>query len=241
MKYLASLLIAGILVLTSPLDAFAAGAFLNAANAGTTAGSSQSVSVNIPSGTTLFVVMAFRTILDINSPAAPTSATVAGSAMTDTGQAPTGDQNSEWIKFYYYNNPPTGSQTVAVSGGGGTAIDTGFMWAAYSGLGGTIDSSGATNKTTTTALALTTTVVKTNCWAIGMFANQGAGTPTYTNATGRVFAVPNDGGGIIDSNGKVSAGSYTMTVNQTSQIANGIAASFCELPSSFNPYFFWDF
>lgn len=229
-----------------PFNVHAAGAYLGSGDGGhTNVSSSHSASVTIPANTDLFIVLAFRTILDVNSPAAPTACTVAGNSMTDVGQSPTGDQNSEWIKMYFYLTPPTGVQTVACSGGGGVALDTGYFWAAYSGFSqtGQPDSSGKTNKTTTTALAISTTVVGAKCWSIVNFANQGSTPTSYTNGTSRIYGVPNDGVGIVDSNGIVATGAYTITVNQPSNISNGINASFCESTATagFNFSNWWDF
>jgi hypothetical protein len=195
-------------------------------NGGKTTGSLHSSIVSIPAGTDLFVVNAFRTILDANSPAAPTSCSVAAASATDVGEAPTGDQNSEWIKMYFLASPTSGNNTITIGGGGGTALDTGFVWTAYSGLTSPKDSSSAVNKITTTALAITTSVVAANCWAVGAFANQGASVTSFTNGVGRIFAVPNDGVGIVDSNATVATGSNTITINQTNQLSNGILASF---------------
>lgn len=238
MKWLAVLLL--ILV---PFNAQAAGAFLNSGTSGPTAGSSHSASVTIPAGTDLFVVLCRRAILDINSPAAPTAATVNGLSMTAVAATPTAEQNQDWVRMFFYLTPPTGAQTVVCNGGGGTALDTGFLWSAYSGFAqsGQPDSSNATNWLTTAALALQTTVVGSKCWVMAGFGSQNLTGYSISNGTSRITATQNGAAGIADSNAIVTAGSYTITANWTSQRANGLAASFCESGSAFNPYYFWDF
>lgn len=193
----------------------------------TAVSSSHSASISIPAGTTLLFVLGIRTILDANSPAAPTTATVNGLSMTAVSQLPVADQNTEWISGFYYLNPPTGSQTVVVSGGGGVALDTGFEWSAYDGLGA-IDSSSLTNQATTAALALTTTVVSGNSWVIGGYGSQTTSS-SITNGSERISATPNNAAGIVDSNGPVPSGSYTITVNNGSELMNGLVASFAEI------------
>lgn len=195
---------------------------------GNTSGSSSSNSITIPSGTDLLVVYAYRMRTAGGTSAAPTSVTIAGNAMTDLGLTPTGEQNSGWGKMYYYLSPPSGAQTLAASGSGGSSEQTGCDWWAISGAkqSGQPDSSGFTNSSATTALALTTTVVAPNCWAVIGFLNQGSTPSSYTNGTSRQFTVPNNGVGVADSNGTVSTGSFTITVNQTSNLCNGIIASF---------------
>jgi hypothetical protein len=163
--------------------------------------------------------------------------------MMDVGQTPTGSQNDGWIKMYYYLSPPSGSQTVAVTGGTTASVETGYVWAAYSGFAqsGQPDSTGKLDNTVTAAAALSTTVVGSQCWSVAGFTSQG-GTPTsYTNGTGRIFATPNGGLGIVDSNGIAPAGSYAMTVNQGNQETNGIAASFGIAQATANPAFLLNF
>jgi len=218
-------------VIVHPNTAHAAGSFLGAGSAGhTNSSSSHSATVNIPSGTDLFVILAISTILNHAGNAAPNSATVAGSAATMISQTPSADQNTEWVTMFFYLSPPSGNQTVAVSGAtGGTILDTGYIWAAYSGFAqsGQPDSSGKTDQLTTTGLQLKTTVVGTNCWVMGGYGSQDSAS-SITNGSLRQEVLQNDEAGLVDSNGTVAAGSYTITVNNNSQLMNGIAASFCE-------------
>lgn len=239
MKYLALALI----VLLLPLHVFAAGAELGAGYGGATTGSSRSASVTIPAGTDLFVVVAYRGKTAAGTSVAPTAVTVGGNSMTDVGQTPTGDQNTGWVKMFYYLSPPTGAQTVVANGSAGTNEITAFSWIAYSGFAqsGQPDSTGKLNDTTTTAGAFTTTVVGSECWAV-MGATKQDTTQTYTNATGRTANTPNGGLITADSNGVVSPGSFTITVNQANQLINGVIASFCEKPvTKFAPWQFNEF
>lgn len=204
-----------------------AGAYVSSGGGNKTAGSSHTESITVPS-CDLFILGTFRTILDANTPAAPTSATLGGVAAVDVGPAPQGSQNSEWVKMYYYFTPPTGSKSIVVSGGGGTAIDTGFIWAAYTGFqqSGQPDATGFFNHAVTTAITLNETVVASNCWLIAMYANGGSTPSSFTNGTSRIFSVPNDGVGICDSNAVVGTGAQGITVNQASTSGNGLIASF---------------
>lgn len=202
---------------------------IGSGNAGSTAGDSHTASITVPVGTDGLIIWAWRGKTAAGTTSAPTSVTVATIAATGVAQTPTGSQNSAWGKMYFYLTPPSGSQSIVVSAGGGEANNiTGFEWSAYSGFAQSSqpDSSGLLNNTTTTAGALATTVVASNCWAVIGFNNQG-GTPTsYTNGTERIYAVPNAGAGIADSNTTVATGSFTITVNQSNQEINGVIASF---------------
>jgi len=199
-------------------------------DASKTSGTSHSASITVPSGSDLLVVLAWRARTVVGSTTAPSSATIGGNAMTNIGLSPTGTQDTSWVNMYYYLSPPSGSQTVAVSGGGIASDETGYIWSTYSGVqqSGQPDSSAKVDNTTSAAQAFTTTVVAANSWVILGFTNQGSGSNpvTYTNGTQRVLVAPNVGEGIADSNAAVSAGSYTITVNQTSTQINGIIASF---------------
>lgn len=240
MNKLARILIVALFVF--PFSVNAAGANLGSGDGGKTAGSTHTASITVPVGTDLLVICALRTILDANTPAAPTSVTVGGVAATAVAAIPTGNQNTEWIKQYYFLSPSSGSQSIVVSGGGGTALDTGFEWSGYSGFfqSGQPDSSGKTDVTVTTALSVSTTVVASS-WVIGCFGN-GGGTPTsFTNGTQRVFAVPNNGAALVDSNGAIAPGSFTMTMNQANSTAVGLIVSYkltataATTPSFFSP------
>lgn len=201
---------------------------LGSGNSGKTSGTSHSASITIPSGTDLLVIIAWRARTVAGTTVAPTSVTVAAVAATDTGITPSGTQDISWIKMYYYLSPPSGAQTVAASGGGIASDETGYIWSAYSGAAqsGQPDSAVDAGSSTTTAFGMTTTVVAANSWVICGFTNQGIAPSSYTNGTSRQFVTPNVGEGIVDSNGALSAGAYTITVNQTSQLISGIAASF---------------
>ncbi len=201
---------------------------LGSGNSGKTSGTSHSASITIPSGTDLLIVWAWRARTVAGTTTAPSSVTVAGNSATVVAQTPTGTQDSCWGLMYYYFSPPSGAQTVAASGGGIASDETGYLWSAYSGVAqsGQPDSSGKLDNTTTSAGAYTTTVVDPTSWVVVGFNNQGLTPSSYTNATSRQFVVPNVGNGICDSNGAVATGSYTVTINSTSQQQNGVAASF---------------
>lgn len=207
-----------------------AGTYLGSGTSTTSTTDTQTENITIPANTDLLVVLAYRGKTAAGTTLAPTSATVAGNAMTDIGETPTGDQNTGWQKMYYYLSPASGTASVSVTGGSaGSSIYTGFIWAAYSGFkqSGQPDSHTATNQATTTAMNVTTTVVA-DSWFIGGLQNQGAvWVSSYTSATQRQIGTPGGGAGLFDSNGTVTGGSRTMTVNQSmSLLINGIGASF---------------
>lgn len=241
---LATLLLA--LAAAQPFTAHAAGAYLGSGDAGSTSGTSHSASVNIPSGTDLFVVVVSRWRTVAGSTVAPTSVTVNGVAAADTGGTPYGDQDIRWMKMYYYLSPPSGSQTVVASGGGVASDVTQYSWIAYSGFaqsGQPDNVSADATETNTGAYAKSVTVNTADAWVIAAYANQGNGTPTsYTNGTARVT---NNGGGtggwVADSNGSVGVGSYTITLNQNTQFTTAIAAAFKISKGSFAPWQFADF
>lgn len=250
MRFFAALLLAFILL--APLNVYAAGAYLGGGAGGFTGGgsNSHSASITIPSGTDLLIILGFHEGLNINSPTAPTAATVAGVSATAVAQTPSGEQNSGWVKMFYYLSPPSGSQTVAVSGasGAGGGNGTGYQWVAYSGFAqsGQPDSSGKTNYpgSATASLTLTTTVVASNCWLIAGWAHQNTTGISYTGLTQRVDTIPENAYGIADSNGIVGTGSQSGTINfSPNQTNNGIIASFCEAASAatFNPAYFYDY
>jgi hypothetical protein len=212
-------------------------AYLGDGNGGTSVGLSHSASVTIPSGTDLFVVVAYHNALDVDSPTAPDAGTVNGVAMTLAGTRPTGDQNSGRGSLLFILSPATGSQTVAVSGATATSGPniTGFLWVALSGAkqSGQPDSYGKVDLTTTAALAVATTVVETGCVLVGGVINQGAAPTSVTNGTLREYGVPDGGYGIADSVGNsIGTGSQALTFNQTNQLCSGVVASFSPAPAS---------
>lgn len=200
----------------------------------TNSSTSHSASVTIPTGTDLFVVNAYTIGLDANTPAAPTTCTVNGVAATAVPQTPTGSQNTGWVKQFFILSPATGPQTVVVSGATGSPLTTSFSWDAFSGAKQTAqpDSSGLLNDAATTAAAFTTTAVATGSWAVVTATNQAGTSGSVTNGIARQTNLPNNGLVLADSNGVVTPGSFTMTLNQTSQSINGVIATYAPAGAS---------
>lgn len=121
------------------------------------------------------------------------------------------DQNA-YVSLWYLVNPSTGAHNNVVtfddsSGGISEA-------AVYSGVAQSAPIDSQTKGSAVTALLLTTTVVKSNCWLVAGYRTL-VGQPTATlGATQRQSEAA--GAGIFDSNGTVGTGSQSMTVSNTS-------------------------
>lgn len=148
-----------------------------------------------------------------------TAITWGGVSMTKIGaRAPSGDR---FLSSWYIVNPASGTSTIAFTGGS--------FWRAVSSFytdADTIqpDSFADNTSSSSTSIAVTTTVVAANCW-LHMFQKDGQGGNTYSSSPGTVLYDGDAGGiAIADSNGTVSTGSEMMTMTQTSGSGSNHAA-----------------
>lgn len=121
-------------------------------------------------------------------------------------------QFSDVFQIYGLANPPSGSNTISFSWTGGSNFNC-FYGVSYTGAKqtGLPDASGGNSNGSGTSVATTVTVVASGSWIIGF----GKGN-SYSSITGFTNRGTNALGGqigIADSNGAVSTGSNTVTLN----------------------------
>jgi hypothetical protein len=120
-----------------------------------------------------------------------------------------------WLYEYYLLNPASGSNTLAITQTGGDFLIP--MVAEYSGVKQTSQpdavASGASGSSVS-SLATSITVVNNGSWAF-LCTNASTGSQTYSNGTGATkrLASPFGESAFYDSNGPISPGAYSMTVN----------------------------
>lgn len=139
------------------------------------------------------------------------------------------------IKYLYYlANPTSGTHNVVI-----TCSSNHYILAIavdYQGFSGVLDNT--TINTETGASSLTTSLtVSANTWTILMEGNWGGQVPIEgTGSTRRVYGMAFDQPGLFDSNGTVSAGSYSMTTQAVDGTGTGIdhvmASFFISITSS---------
>lgn len=203
-----------------PGSAHAAIANTGSGNTTQTAGTSHSASISVPAGSNIIFVNAWSQF------ATPTGVTLNGVAMTkiQTGGNKAG---TSFESMWYLVNPSTGTQTLAVTGGGGT---TGALWSSYSGASvtGVPDSSTDYSSVSGATKTISTTVVAANSWLVLTTAdntgNASAGSGTTQRAYNTSWAL-----GIYDSNGTVGTGSQSL------QITRGSAFNIYATIASFAP------
>lgn len=146
------------------------------------------------------------------------SVTYNGVSMTLIGKTTFPGSGRQGAYLYYLINPATGSHTVSVTGG------TGIGSASYTGAKqtGQPDSSN-TGTQTGTAITMTTTVVASNCWLVGVEADPNGGETAGAGTTIR----GTDGNGLVfaDSNGVVGTGSQSLVVNHGNGASAWVVAS----------------
>lgn len=142
--------------------------------------------------------------------------------------------NTYTIGMYGQGNPASGANTATLT------TSTGLVRAAansYSGAQQTdaADSSGTNENTSATTLTVSTTVVATNCWLIGLFFNNQAEAKTAgagTTARSPFVQTPlsSSQGMTCDSNATVGTGSQSLVGN-----GNGAAADWVGIAMSIAP------
>lgn len=117
--------------------------------------------------------------------------------------------SDRWQYLSIFTNPATGVHNIDTVGlvswsqSGGTS---------YSGCAqsGQPDSSNNVNTTSTTSISVSTTVVATGCWLVGMIYS-GYTSGSWTNATIRGTSFSTVGQAVVDSNATVGTGSQSLT------------------------------
>lgn len=135
--------------------------------------------------------------------------TVGGSNATYTGNAVTGIFGASGNGWAFIFANPSGTPTITTIGG------QNFNWSVgcYSGTTATLDGTASSTVTGNHTLSITTTIA--NDWLVGM-ANGNNTITAGAGATNRVGSGPGD----WDSNGALSIGSNSMTLNCT--VVNGM-------------------
>lgn len=145
--------------------------------------------------------------------------------------------NTYIIALYGLGNPASGSNTATLTTTGGLARASATS---YSGAQQTdaADSSNTGENTSATGLTVSTTVVASNCWLIGLFFNNqaetksaGAGTTLRASFVQADPTFANTQGAQCDSNGTVGTGSQSLTVN-----GSGAAADWVGVVMSIAPF-----
>lgn len=139
-----------------------------------------------------------------------------GVALTNINLSGTGIGSLWKTSLWYLVAPATGANNVVITGtitgriAGASASYTGALQISP------IDSNAVNNDPgpgSVSTLTGSTTVVANNCWVVMGGSNDNGGPLTAgTGSTGR-FLAPTSETGFFDSNGTVSAGSYSMTFN----------------------------
>lgn len=153
------------------------------------------------------------------------SVTYNGVAMTRVGSETTNNN----MGLFMLVNPASGTHAVQINLSSSQYIYGGAV--SYSGAKqtGQPDSSNVRNASGTTSGNISTTVVKSGCWLVGVFNAASSGVTGGTNATIRTNLV-NSERGIFDSNGIVGTGS------QTANMTSAGNASWGEVVASFSPF-----
>lgn len=163
-----------------------------------------------------------------------TSVTYAGVAMTQINKRQDNVGNDAYTYLYYLTSPATGANNVVVTGTGNPNIRVEAVSASYTGDKGFVIDSSNMQSSTSSTMTMSTTVVKSNCWLVGISSNfratsPGAGTTERQEIAGDPFAID-------DSNGTVSTGSQSLQWTQTdSTISAQHIASFVDAAVAVNP------
>lgn len=172
-------------------------------------------------GQNLILIVGVEYSFSAASPTVTASATYNGVSMTQITYQNDPDSHAG-EQLFYLINPTTGSNTVSVT----FSVNTGTVTASGIGVSytgakqsGQPDSFGGSNGVQNPASA-STTVVASNSWTIGLI-GQGNATPSSYNAPTTLVKRGNIFGTFVDSNGIVSTGSQTLSINY----ANGAGSA----------------
>lgn len=225
------LLLLGLLCLPS----FAQIARNNKLDLGTTTGTSLTTSYTVGSGANriLFVGVSGNTCCGGDLITGVTDVT-SSAAFTLIGRQPAGA--SRYTSFWYLLDPPSGANTITVSASASSFISAGG--ADYSGAkqSGQPDASNPSTNPAANSETVSLTTVANNSWII-LFGGAYSGGPCPTAGTGDTLLTCDATygiWGIFDSNGPVSPGSNSFTINQSgaSLPYNNVMASFAPATAS---------
>lgn len=201
-------------------------------NGGTT--SSLTASYTVGSGANRLLVVLFNGDLTNGGVDDCSGVTFNGSSMT-LARKSTQNSNGRIKYFYYLASPASGSHNVVITCSSNHYILA--LAADYQGFAGTLDNT-VINTTPNTTSLTTTLTVAANTWAILLEDNYGAATPAAgSGATFRIVGAAFKQPAIFDSNGTLSAGSYSMTTTASDGGTDGIdhiMASFPVTPGAPN-------
>lgn len=198
-------LLAILLIVATPVWAFAAIEFDAAGTGSETAGTDISWSHTIAEADELLVVGVAN---EVGASLTTGSCTYNGDAMTlVTGR----NQSNLRVAFWYLVNPDTGANSVSCTFGSSfskTGVST-----SYTGVSDTQpDSSSTGGSDSASGLTVSTTVVAGNSWAVAMFGNsttgamtEGTDTTNRTTSTGDSFRIT-----VADSNQAIAPGPRSL-------------------------------
>ena len=152
----------------------------------------------------------FVTVYDQN--ATVTGVTYAGVSMT---AVPGWSSGGLGAYYFYLFNPTNGVNNVVVTKSAGTATVQAIA-SSYNGTTGSLDSHTTSLVNTSSPATISTTVVASNCWTIGMsFGTTNSSGPITINKTSRITRNFNDGSNrqcilIGDSNAIVGTGGQSI-------------------------------
>lgn len=167
-----------------------------------------------------------------------TPLTATFNSVSMTVSTPFNIQSGFWVGGVYLASPATGTHNFVSSGGNDlmrNSIGT------YSGVSQSAPDQYVTNGSTGTSLTVTITTATANCWMF-LSATGNNGTATAgTNSTLRAGGNISSGiSAVLDSNGTITTGGFSMTVNGFSaQPTGGVAYSFQQVAATVNSGFFF--
>jgi len=156
-------------------------------------------------------------VFESDNQAGMTSITYNGTNLTKEGQftnTPAGIVSGGW----YLIAPATGSNTVSLTlnGGGGAYASCSMTYSGVAQSGFPDSRNTGSSAANVSSLAISTTVVASNCWLVGMAGGDATSSLTLTtDLTSRQtcnFSGANDFIRVVDSNATVSTGSNTMNI-----------------------------
>lgn len=160
-----------------------------------------------------------------------TGVTYNGVSMTFIGKTSYPGSARQGVAMYYLLNPASGTNTISVNGSGNVS---GFA-TSYTGVqqSSQPDSSATFNPSNATSITMTTTVVASGCWLVGVQADSVGGETAGAGTT--IRQTHPFGLSISDSNGTVGTGSQSLIINWSGSAANaGVIASFSPAAAASN-------
>lgn len=143
----------------------------------------------------------------------PTGMTYNGVSMTRI-QNQAADGGSFYNSLFYLVAPATGANNIVVTWATATGINS-CIAASYTGASqtGVPDSQNTGNVSSSASITVSTTVVASDCWLLGVIRSSNTTLSSGTNGTIRQPGNTNGSQALVDSNGTVGTGSISQTVN----------------------------